>query len=418
MTECSQQSPHQCGLARAEVSLEVDHQTGLKRWCERGTDRFGIGFVRKMRREAVPVIIWRMDNLDHVDSCVESFAVLAQRIRAWGRELGFDAVAVTGVDLADAEAGLAQWIERGFHGEMDYMARHGMKRARPAELLPGTLRVISVRMNYWPRAVDALETLADGHKAYLSRYALGRDYHKPMRNRLQRLADRITAAAPHAYRVFVDSAPVLEVELARRAGTGWRGKHSLLIDRDAGSYFFLGEIFTDLPLPLDAPVAEHCGSCRACIDACPTGAIVAPYRVDARRCISYLTIELKGAIPEPLRPLVGNRVYGCDDCQLACPWNRFARLTAEPDFAPRHELDASNLADLFAWSENDFTIRMAGSPIYRIGYERWLRNLAVGLGNAPGTAEVIAALRARRSHPSALVREHVDWALGRRHRTV
>lgn len=320
---------------------------------------------------------------------------------------------MTGVDLADAEAGLAQWLESGFHGEMDYMARHGMKRARPAELLPGTLRVISVRMNYWPRAAGASETLADGRKAYISRYALGRDYHKSMRNRLQGLAHRIAAAAPHAYRVFVDSAPVLEVELARRAGTGWRGKHSLLIDRAAGSYFFLGEIFTDLPLPVDAPVSEHCGSCRACIDACPTGAIVAPYRVDARRCISYLTIELKGAIPESLRPLVGNRVYGCDDCQLACPWNRFARLSAEPDFAPRHELDASDLADLFAWSESDFTTRMAGSPIYRIGYERWLRNLAVGLGNAPGSAEVIAALRSRRSHPSALVREHVDWALGR-----
>lgn len=340
-------------------------------------------------------------------------SVLAQQVRAWGRELGFDAVAVTGVDLADAEAGLQQWLDSGFHGEMDYMARHGMMRARPAELVPGTLRVISVRMNYWPPAADAAGNLADRGKAYVSRYALGRDYHKSMRSRLQKLADRIAAEVPHSYRVFVDSAPVLEVELARRAGTGWRGKHSLLIDRAAGSYFFLGEIFTDLPLPLDAPVGDHCGTCNACIGACPTGAIVAPYRVDARRCISYLTIELKGAIPEPLRPLIGNRVYGCDDCQLACPWNRFARLTAEPDFAPRHELDASDLADLFAWSESDFTARMAGSPIYRIGYERWLRNLAVGLGNAPGTPAVIAALRSRSEHPSALVREHVHWALGR-----
>lgn len=340
-------------------------------------------------------------------------SVLAQQVRAWGRELGFDAVAVTGVDLADAEAGLQQWLDSGFHGEMDYMARHGMMRARPAELVPGTLRVISVRMNYWPPAADAARNLADRGKAYVSRYALGRDYHKSMRSRLQKLADRIAAEVPHSYRVFVDSAPVLEVELARRAGTGWRGKHSLLIDRAAGSYFFLGEIFTDLPLPLDAPVGDHCGTCSACIGACPTGAIVAPYRVDARRCISYLTIELKGAIPEPLRPLIGNRVYGCDDCQLACPWNRFARLTAEPDFAPRHELDASDLADLFAWSESDFTARMAGSPIYRIGYERWLRNLAVGLGNAPGTPAVIAALRSRSEHPSALVREHVHWALGR-----
>jgi epoxyqueuosine reductase len=354
-----------------------------------------------------------MNNRDHDDSCVESLSVLAQQVRAWGRELGFDAVAVTGVDLADAEAGLHQWLDSGFHGEMDYMARHGMMRARPAELVPGTLRVISVRMNYWPPAADAAGNLADRGKAYVSRYALGRDYHKSMRSRLQKLADRIAAEVPHSYRVFVDSAPVLEVELARRAGTGWRGKHSLLIDRVAGSYFFLGEIFTDLPLPLDAPVGDHCGTCNACIGACPTGAIVAPYRVDARRCISYLTIELKGAIPEPLRPLIGNRVYGCDDCQLACPWNRFARLTAEPDFAPRHELDASDLADLFAWSESDFTARMAGSPIYRIGYERWLRNLAVGLGNAPGTPAVIAALRSRSEHPSALVREHVHWALGR-----
>lgn len=354
-----------------------------------------------------------MNNLDHDDSCVESLSVLAQQVRAWGRELGFDAVAVTGVDLADAEAGLQQWLDSGFHGEMDYMARHGMMRARPAELVSGTLRVISVRMNYWPPAADAAGNLADRGKAYVSRYALGRDYHKSMRSRLQKLADRIAAEVPHSYRVFVDSAPVLEVKLARRAGTGWRGKHSLLIDRAAGSYFFLGEIFTDLPLPLDAPVGDHCGTCNACIGACPTGAIVAPYRVDARRCISYLTIELKGAIPEPLRPLIGNRVYGCDDCQLACPWNRFARLTAEPDFAPRHELDASDLADLFAWSESDFTARMAGSPIYRIGYERWLRNLAVGLGNAPGTPAVIAALRSRSEHPSALVREHVHWALGR-----
>lgn len=354
-----------------------------------------------------------MNNLDHDDSCVESLSVLAQQVRAWGRELGFDAVAVTGVDLADAEAGLQQWLDSGFHGEMDYMARHGMMRARPAELVSGTLRVISVRMNYWPPAADAAGNLADRGKAYVSRYALGRDYHKSMRSRLQKLADRIAAEVPHSYRVFVDSAPVLEVELARRAGTGWRGKHSLLIDRAAGSYFFLGEIFTDFPLPLDAPVGDHCGTCNACIGACPTGAIVAPYRVDARRCISYLTIELKGAIPEPLRPLIGNRVYGCDDCQLACPWNRFARLTAEPDFAPRHELDASDLADLFAWSESDFTARMAGSPIYRIGYERWLRNLAVGLGNAPGTPAVIAALRSRSEHPSALVREHVHWALGR-----
>ncbi len=413
MSECAQQSPNQGRLARAEVAREVNYEPGLKRRGQCGAGCLGIGFIGQMCRKAATAIICRMNKPDHVESSDESLAALVQKIRAWGRELGFDAVTVTGVGLADAETGLAQWLASGFHGEMDYMARHGMMRARPAELVPGTLRVISVRMNYWPRAADAKETLADGRKAYISRYALGRDYHKPMRRRLQSLADRIASAAPHAYRVFVDSAPVLEVELARRGGTGWRGKHSLLIDRSAGSYFFLGEIFTDLPLPVDAPVGEHCGSCRACIDACPTGAIVGPYRVDARRCISYLTIELKGAIPEPMRPLVGNRIYGCDDCQLACPWNRFAGLTAEPDFEPRHGLDGTDLAELFAWTESEFTTRMAGSAIYRIGYERWSRNLAVALGNAPRSAEAIAALRSRRSDPSPLVREHVEWALAR-----
>jgi len=334
-------------------------------------------------------------------------------IRGWGRELGFDAVAVTGVDLSDAEPGLAAWLAEGFHGEMDYMARHGMTRARPAELHPGTVRVISARMNYWPEAADAEAALADPERAYVSRYALGRDYHKLLRARLQKLADRIAEAVPHGYRVFVDSAPVLEVELAARAGLGWRGKHTLLLHREAGSAFFLGEIFTDLPLPVDVPQRGHCGECTACLDACPTGAIVAPYRVDARRCISYLTIELKGAIPEALRPLVGNRIYGCDDCQLVCPWNRFARLTAEPDFAPRHALDGARLVELFAWSEADFRERMAGSAIHRIGYERWLRNLAVALGNAPTSDAVLAALRARADDPSALVREHVAWALAR-----
>jgi len=293
------------------------------------------------------------------------------------------------------------------------MARHGMKRARPAELLPGTVRVISARMNYWPDAADAEAALADSSRAYVSRYALGRDYHKLMRARLARLAKRIEEEVPHGHRVFVDSAPALEVELATRAGLGWRGKHTLLLNREAGSTFFLGEIFTDLPLPVDAPQAEHCGTCTVCIDACPTGAIVAPYKVDARRCISYLTIELKGAIPEQLRPMIGNRIYGCDDCQLVCPWNRFARITAEPDFAPRNALDAATLVGLFAWTEADFHERTAGSAIHRIGYERWSRNLAVALGNAPTTPGIIAALRARTDDPSALVREHVAWALAR-----
>ncbi len=296
---------------------------------------------------------------------------------------------------------------------MDYMGRHGTKRTRPAELVPGTVRVISARMNYWPNAVSAEHVLYARDRAYISRYALGRDYHKVLRQRLQKLAERIAEAVPHGYRVFVDSAPVMEAALAAKSGLGWRGKHTLLLDRTAGSYFFLGEIYTDLPLPVDAPATPHCGSCRACIDACPTGAIVAPFRVDARRCISYLTIELKGAIPEPLRPLIGNRIYGCDDCQLVCPWNRFARTSTEPDFAPRHGLDAARLCDLFAWSEAEFAARTAGSPIYRIGYERWLRNLAVALGNAPTSDDVIAALRARSDDGSALVREHVAWALHR-----
>jgi epoxyqueuosine reductase len=294
------------------------------------------------------------------------------------------------------------------------MRKHGAKRTRPASLVPGTVRVITARMDYLPRAADSASVLADGDKAFVARYALGRDYHKVLRSRLQRLADRIAERiGAFGYRVFTDSAPVMEVELARKAGLGWRGKHTLLIAREAGSFFFLGDIYTDLPLPVDAPVDEHCGSCRKCLDVCPTRAIVAPYQVDARRCISYLTIELKGSIPVELRPLVGNRVYGCDDCQLVCPWNRYAQLTPEPDFSVRNGLDCAELIELFAWTEEEFRRRMAGSAILRIGYERWLRNLAVGLGNAPKGAGVVAALRARSEHPSALVREHVAWALAR-----
>jgi len=342
------------------------------------------------------------------------FAPLAAAIKSWGAELGFQAVGIADADLGAAEARLAEWLARGFHGEMDYMARHGAKRARPAALVPGTLRVISARMDYRPAAADAEATLADRSKAYVSRYALGRDYHKVLRTRLQRLADRIEAeVGEFGYRVFTDSAPVMEVELATRAGLGWRGKHTLALTREAGSFFFLGEIYTDLMLPVDRPVTEHCGTCTRCIEACPTGAIVAPYQLDARRCISYLTIELKGAIPADLRPLVGNRVYGCDDCQLVCPWNKYAQTSAESDFAVRHGLDSASLVELFEWSEATFHERLAGSAIHRIGYERWSRNLAVGLGNAPTTPAVVAALRARADDPSALVREHVGWALTR-----
>jgi epoxyqueuosine reductase len=342
-------------------------------------------------------------------------AHLARQIQVWGRELGFAEIGVTDTGLAAEETRLAAWLAAGRHGEMDYMARHGARRARPAELVPETIRVISARLDYLPRhARDARAVLAAPHQAYVSRYALGRDYHRVLRGKLQRLAARLTAAVGgFHYRVFTDSAPVLEVALAAKAGLGWRGKHTLLLTRHAGSFFFLGEIYTDLPLPVGTAVREHCGSCRACLDACPTGAIVAPYELDARRCISYLTIELKGSIPEALRPLIGNRVYGCDDCQLACPWNQYAQASAEPDFAVRNGLDDTTLVALFAWTEAQFAARLAGSAIRRIGYVRWLRNLAVGLGNADYDPAIVAALEARADEPSALVREHVTWALAR-----
>ncbi len=330
-------------------------------------------------------------------------------------ELGFQAVGIAGTDLGQAEARLLEWLVQGRHGEMDYMANHGVKRSRPQELVPGTLRIVTARMAYLPpQARNSREVLADGGKAFISRYALGRDYHKLVRARLQKLAERIEREiGPFQYRAFTDSAPVMEVELASRSGLGWRGKHSMLLSRQAGSRFFLGELYTDLPLPVDESEQSHCGSCEKCRPACPTGAIVAPYQVDARRCISYLTIELKGAIPVKLRPLIGNRVYGCDDCQLACPWDKFGQATREADFNVRHGLDDAALAALFVWSEAEFNARLAGSPIRRIGHERWLRNLAVGLGNAPPSAEAVAALQERLDHPSALVREHVEWALER-----
>ncbi len=341
------------------------------------------------------------------------FHTLARHIKDWGRGLGFQEVGIAGVDLPEDERRLLDWLEAERHGSMDYMERHGTRRSRPPELVPGTLRVISARMDYWPEAgQDAEQLLEEKDRAYIARYALGRDYHKVLRSRLQKLADRIQQEiGPFGYRAFTDSAPVLEKALARDGGLGWIGKHTNLISKDAGSWFFLGELFTDLPLPLDAKASDHCGSCRACLDVCPTRAIVAPYQLDARRCIAYLTIEHKGPIPEEFRKPMGNRVFGCDDCQLFCPWNKFAQASKEPDFAPRRGLDGPKLAELFAWSEEEFLKRTEGSALRRTGYESWLRNIAVGLGNAPTSEDVVAALRSRESHPSELVREHVRWAL-------
>jgi epoxyqueuosine reductase len=344
----------------------------------------------------------------------ENSRALAAHIKDWGRQLGLTEVRIAGPDIPDGETGLAAWLGAGYHGTMDYMAGHGAERTRPNDLLPPTRAVIVGRLDYKPEAADAADNLADGARAYISRYALGRDYHKVLRHRLQKLATRMVGEIGHiAYRVFVDSAPVMEVALATQAGLGWRGKHTLLLSRQAGSWFFLGEIYTDLPLPADEPITDHCGRCRACLDSCPTGAIVAPHRLDARRCISYLTIELKGSIPEDLRPLVGNRIYGCDDCQLACPWNRFAPLTKDKGFAVRNGLDQATLVELFKWTQEEFENRFAGSPIRRIGHARWLRNLAVALGNAPTAPNVVAALQARHEDASELVREHVRWALAR-----
>ena len=340
---------------------------------------------------------------------------LARRIKEWGLELGFQQIGIADTELSLAETRLGEWLVKGWHGEMGYMARHGSRRTRPGELVPGTARVISARMDYLPQPQDDVAmALRDPSNAFVSRYALGRDYHKLMRRRLQRLAERIGRhVGGFAYRVFVDSAPVLEKPLAQKAGLGWIGKHTNLINRNAGSWFFLGELYTDLPLPVDAPARDHCGRCQACIDVCPTRAIRGPYQLDARRCISYLTIELKGPIPETLRPMLGNRIYGCDDCQLVCPWNRFARTTREQAFRPRHGLDRSALLQLFGWDEATFSKRTEGAAIRRIGHTAWLRNLAVALGNAPPSADIAQALSARLTHPSALVREHVRWALKR-----
>ena len=345
-------------------------------------------------------------------------AALARRIKALARASGFQRCGISGIELGADEDHLRDWLAQGLYGSMEWMARHGEKRARPDELIPGTVRVISVGLDYGRDPDEAWATLDDGERAYVARYALGRDYHKLMRQRLQALADRIAdAVGPFGHRVFVDSAPVLERALARNAGLGWIGKHTCLIDKDGGSWFFLGEIYVDLPLPVDAPASEHCGTCRRCIDICPTQAITAPYRLDARRCISYLTIEHEGAIDEALRPLIGNRIFGCDDCQLVCPWNKFARRFDEPDFRVRNDLDRASLADLFAWSEEEFLQRTEGSAIRRSGYERWLRNIAIALGNAATTPEVLAALESRNDIDNPVVREHVSWALAKHPRS-
>ena len=342
------------------------------------------------------------------------FNRLARQIKQWGKALGFQQLGIADTDLTQAEQHLASWLAHGHHGEMEFMHRHGSKRTRPAELVPGTQRILSVRMDYLPDEPDPGAVLDDPARAFVSRYALGRDYHRLMRNRLQRLASQIEGVVGElGYRAFVDSAPVMEKAIAEKAGLGWIGKHSNLLNRSAGSWFFLGELYTDLPLPVDPAVEAHCGDCEACIDCCPTRAIVAPYQVDARRCISYLTIELKGSIPEALRPLLGNRIYGCDDCQLVCPWNRFATPTSEQDFAPRQGLDTATLLELFDWSEDEFLSRTTGSAIRRIGYQRWLRNIAVALGNADPDPLVVSVLEERADFPDPMVREHVLWALQR-----
>ena len=345
---------------------------------------------------------------------IDDPAALARRIKALARAAGFQRCGISGIELGEDEAHLRDWLAKGLYGSMDWMARHGARRSRPAELVPGTLRVLSVGLDYGQDEGAAWSNLADGERAYVARYALGRDYHKLMRQRLQRLADQVAAeVGPFGHRVFVDSAPVLERALARNSGLGWIGKHTCLVDKDGGSWFFLGEIYLDLPLPVDAPAAMHCGTCVRCIDVCPTGAITAPHRLDARRCISYLTIEHEGSIDPELRPLMGNRIFGCDDCQLVCPWNKFARRTDEPDFRARNALDTASLADLFAWTEAEFLSRTEGSAIRRSGHARWLRNIAVALGNAPTTPEVVGALESRRDIDDPVVREHVEWALAR-----
>ena len=417
----AQQVAHQRGFSRAQFAVQGDEGVA-QQWLRGQLRGEGSGVVL-----TVPSALARsFYNRAMVVS--SSHSQLVPQIQQWARELGFSQIGIAGVDLSGAEPGLMQWLAQGFHGEMHYMAAHGLKRARPAELVPGTVSVITARMNYLPRNTldvpvgwQALEfaRLADPAQGAVSVYARGRDYHKVLRARLQKLSDRIAEAiGPLGYRVFTDSAPVLEAELAARSGQGWRGKHTLVLSRDAGSMFFLGEIYIDIALPPSEPVSAHCGQCRACIDVCPTQAILAPHRLDARRCISYLTIEHAGPIPLELRPLLGNRIYGCDDCQLICPWNKYAQVSSLPDFDARAGLSGQQLVHLFAWDEPTFLRQTEGGPIRRIGHERWLRNIAVALGNglrvsegAAVRASLRAALNSRAAHDSALVREHVAWGL-------
>ena len=408
---------HQGGFAGAKLTLQLD--VGVAKVClarQQARKTFGVGLV-------APALAFYNRRVSSSSQGINGSQWVSV-IQGWARELGFSQIAVAGIDLSSAEPGLSAWLEAGFHGDMHYMAAHGMKRARPAELMHGTVSVITARMNYLPvntpdnwRGIE-LNRLERPHEAIVSVYARGRDYHKVMRQRLQTLSGKINDMfGPLGHRVFTDSAPVLEAELASRSGQGWRGKHTLVLNRDAGSMFFLGEIFVDVALPSSEPVPSHCGVCTACIDICPTQAILAPYRLEARRCISYLTIEHPGSIAVELRPLMGNRIYGCDDCQLICPWNKFAQRSTLPDFDAREDLVGSQLVTLFGWSEAEFLRYTEGTPIRRIGHERWLRNTAVALGNALRVADaatastVVAALQSRAEHPSALVREHVVWAL-------
>jgi len=401
MPQGPDQRPGHGRFPGAQIPFEKNHHSRQQQRCQAGPQALRRRFVGQIENGG------NIRVMHNQDSTVD-YSGLKEEIRAAAQSLGFSAIGVAGADPGIAVGRLRDWLANGRHGEMDYMARHAELRANPGQLQPGTISVISAAVDYLPHT----KTVTDPQDAAISRYAQGRDYHKVVRSRLQKLADAITGIiGPFGYRVFSDSAPVMEVEFARQSGIGWRGKHTLLLSRQ-GSWRFLGEIYTDLPLPPDQATEEHCGSCSACISACPTAAIVAPYQVDARRCISYLTIELAGAIPEAFRPMIGNRIYGCDDCQLCCPWNRFARI-GDPDFAARHGLDSASLVELFAWSEKDFNERLAGNPIRRIGHERWLRNIAVAIGNAPATPATLIALETRANHPSPVVREHVAWAKAR-----
>ena len=342
----------------------------------------------------------------------KDLSLLAEQIKLWSSELGFSSMGITDIDLSQDQRYLEKWLEKGYHGEMKYMERHGKKRSRPAELVQGTKRIISLSMNYLPKNYNGLELLEEDKKAFVSGYARGRDYHKIMRSRLKKLVSKIKVHSSHENRVFVDSAPVLEKALAQKAGLGWIGKNTLLLNKNAGSYFFLGEIYTDLELPINEPkIVNHCGSCTSCMDVCPTKAFEGPNQLDARKCISYLTIEYKGSIKEELRPMMGNRIFGCDDCQIFCPWNKFLKITDEADFKPRHNLDDIDLSNLFMWSEEEFLEKTQGSPIRRAGYESWLRNIAIALGNAESSVEVLRALHSKKDHPSEIVKEHVNWAI-------